>query len=559
MKNMRIAYKILMSLSLIISMIGILGAFTFNRVGAMDQIAEEIRTNWMVSIGILGELQGDTSSYRITQARWLMTEDVTERDNAAKRGELFEQRVQNDFEKYRPTIASADERRQFDVLVEEWRSYLALSQKSLEQAKSGDRSSAITAFNTTLQVQFRKATSELEALVKLNSEGAADAGARSKSAFEMTKLVIGLVLAVSVILAIAAGSFLHGSITVAVRRMTGVMQKLATGDYAITIPDTDRTDEIGQMATSVLVFKDGLVTSQRLAQEKQALDAAEAQKRIQMEQLTKEFVDQIDGIVNIVAAAATELRGNSSSLSSTAEESARQTTSAAAAADQASSNVQTVAAATEELNVSIAEISRQVSQAAGVADQAVSEAQATSLTMAKLSSSAEEIGAVVALINSIAAQTNLLALNATIEAARAGDAGKGFAVVAAEVKNLASQTAKATGDIHAYISSIQEETVRAVAAIDRIGNTIKSINGTTIQVAAAVEQQDAATREIARNVQEAAVGTHEVSQAFGSVTRAANDTGEGAGMVRMSADELAKQAETLRGHVDQFVATVKAA
>jgi methyl-accepting chemotaxis protein len=142
MKNMRIAYKILMSLSLIISMIGILGAFTFNRVGAMDQIAEEIRTNWMVSIGILGDLQGDTASYRITQARWLMTEDGTERDNAMKRSDMFEQRVEKDFEKYRPTIMSAEERRQFEMLVEEWRNYLALSQKSMEQAKSGDRTAS---------------------------------------------------------------------------------------------------------------------------------------------------------------------------------------------------------------------------------------------------------------------------------------------------------------------------------------------------------------------------------------------------------------------------------
>jgi methyl-accepting chemotaxis protein len=559
MKNVRIAYKILISLSLIISMIGILGAFTFSRVSLMDQAADEIRTNWLLSVSILGDVRGDTAAYRISQARWLMADSEDERVEANKRQAVFDQKIGRDFDRYRATITSDGERRSFEAMTTAWQTYADQSTGVLQRAKSGDHTSAISAFNTVLQQQFSHARDRLDELVKLNSDGANEAGARSKAAFETTKLVIGLVLAVSVLLAIGVGSFMHASITVAVRRMTEVMRTLATGDLSIAIPDTDRADEIGQMAKSVLVFKDGLVTNNRLAREKQELDDADAARRIEMAARTKEFVDQIDAIVKIVAAAATELRGNSTSLSSTAEESARQTTSAAAAADQASTNVQTVAAATEELHTSIAEISRQVARAAQVAETAVSEAEETSQTMLKLAGSAQQIGDVVALINSIAAKTNLLALNATIEAARAGDAGKGFAVVAAEVKSLASQTAKATGDIEAYISAIQDETTRAVSAIDRIGSTIKSINGTTIQVAAAVEEQDAATREIARNVQEAAIGTNEVSRAFGDVTRAANDTGEGASMVRLSADELAKQAESLRGQVDQFVTVVKAA
>jgi methyl-accepting chemotaxis protein len=189
----------------------------------------------------------------------------------------------------------------------------------------------------------------------------------------------------------------------------------------------------------------------------------------------------------------------------------------------------------------------------------VAEAAATSQTVRSLSDAAQKIGEVVALINGIAAQTNLLALNATIEAARAGEAGKGFAVVASEVKSLAAQTGRATEEITGHITAMQGVTRDAVAAIERIDRTIGQINEISGSIAAAVEEQGAATREIARSVQEAAVGTGTVSSNILEVNHAAAETGSAATQVLGAAQSLGEQANGLRRSVDDYLGKMRSA
>ena len=222
-------------------------------------------------------------------------------------------------------------------------------------------------------------------------------------------------------------------------------------------------------------------------------------------------------------------------------------------------NVQTVSAGTEELTSSISEISRQVSTSSQIAAKAVSEAGATDATMQGLAESANRISVVIDLIQTIASQTNLLALNATIEAARAGDAGRGFAVVASEVKGLAEQTAKATDEIRTQIVAMQQVTSTAVGAIRNIGQTITEINEVSTAIATAVEQQGAATREIARNIQHAAGGTSEVSSNIVGVSDASSQAGAAATDVLGASGELRREADILRGEIDEFLTSIRAA
>ena len=212
---------------------------------------------------------------------------------------------------------------------------------------------------------------------------------------------------------------------------------------------------------------------------------------------------------------------------------------AAAAAVQASSNVQAVAAGSEELAHSVAEISRQVVHALEISNDAVNQADRTNETINTLLTATQKIGEVVDLINSIAAQTNLLALNATIEAARAGEAGRGFAVVASEVKNLATQTSKATEEIGAQISEVQNNTREAVGAIGAISQTISRINEISTNIATAVEEQEAVTREMSSNMHTAAVGVDTITKGMKDIAAATHQVDDATRKVKEASRAIA--------------------
>ncbi|WP_454649394.1 methyl-accepting chemotaxis protein [Bradyrhizobium liaoningense] len=319
----------------------------------------------------------------------------------------------------------------------------------------------------------------------------------------------------------------------------------------------ERDDEIGEALRNLQTVQTIIRFSRDEVQAVQR--RAEAQRKADMTKLANGFEAAIGEIVETVSSAATELEASASTLSSTAGRAQELATAVATGSEAASTNVHSVASAAEEMSSSVREIGRQVQDSSRIANEAVSQAHATTERVSELSRAASRIGDVVELINAIAGQTNLLALNATIEAARAGEAGRGFAVVASEVKALAEQTAKATGEIGQQIGGIQAATQDSVSAIGEISGTIARLSEIASAIAAAVEQQGAATQEIARNVQQAARGTQQVSSNVGDVQRGASETGSASSQVLSAAQMLSRDSNRLKLEVGKFLNSVRAA
>ncbi|MEP9367842.1 HAMP domain-containing methyl-accepting chemotaxis protein [Xanthobacter sp. VNH20] len=407
---------------------------------------------------------------------------------------------------------------------------------------------------------FTVATAVLKHVTHESRLQAEEAEQESAQALDsgMTQILIFSIVAIGASIAAAAYSAL--GIAAPIKRMSEAMEGLSGGDLTTAIPYAGRGDEVGDQSRALTVFRDSLAEAEHQRELRLAEDrAAEERRKAEMRALADQFESAIGAVVDTVASAATELQQAAETLSSTAEETSAQAAAVAAAAGLATTNVQSVASAVEELSASARAIGERLRHSTQMTERAVSEVDNTNGQMGELRACADQIGSIVSVIDTIAGQTNLLALNATIESARAGAAGRGFAVVAQEVKELAGQTAKATADISERISGIQDSTGDVLGAITGFSRTIVELNAGSRAIAAAMDEQNATTGEVARSIQQAATGTNEVTANIAGVERAAQASSNAAVQVLSSATGLSQQAELLRGQVRTFLTTVRAA
>jgi methyl-accepting chemotaxis protein len=462
----------------------------------------------------------------------------------------FNQELTN-FEKAFAAVIAADIMKA--QLTDQVKLYTSAFKQWMESTGKIARGIAIISAETR---QMLPAADEIIATAGQRATQAADGVAASQQQTKM--LIIGIGVAV-VLIGLLLNWLIGRGITGPLARLSGAMERLATGDTSVDIPATDARDEIGAMARTVIVFRDNALEREQLAVTQEKAVRERERRTETVAAMIAGFEGTIDASLGKLRGAADRLETASGALNSAADAVLAQSSAAEERVGAASTNVAAAATSAEELAASIGEIAGQAATSTEVASRAVSEAQRTVETMSQLAGAATRIGEVIGLIQAIAGQTNLLALNATIEAARAGEAGRGFAVVASEVKSLASQTAKATEDVATQIGAIQSAAGDATSAIEQVNTIISEMSGIAARVASAVEEQNAAVASIAEGVNRASSEARSGAEAMTRVAGASSGARSTADEVKALAGELAGDAERLDQEVRRFLSEVRAA
>jgi methyl-accepting chemotaxis protein len=365
------------------------------------------------------------------------------------------------------------------------------------------------------------------------------------------------------LLAISAGGFLAlfliRTIGNPLDRLTRAMRRLAEGQLQIKVPLAERRDEIGNMATAVAVFQEGLIRGRALDADRTTAQQKEQRRFVRIEALNRVFEQDVGRHIDFLSKAASEMTKAAETLFDMAARSNDHATAVAGAASQALSSVREVQTSSEGIRASVERIEAEITTSASNASHAVARAQAANVNVRALVVGADRIGNVVNLIKSIAQETNFLALNATIEAARAGSAGRGFAIVANEVKELAVAAGKATEQVGREISHIQDEMQAAAQTIEQIKSAIDLMGANTQTIAEAVADQSVSTLAIGRSTSVAARGADTIESNITKVLSASASTADAARQVLRNAADVAARSKDIQSEIARFLHEVQAA
>jgi methyl-accepting chemotaxis protein len=465
----------------------------------------------------------------------------------------------------------------FNDALAEWR---ATNAKVVEFVSQNKRSNALTLSIGTSMLSMRKANAALGSLLE-RSRTRADALARSaeeQAARRGLTLVVAAVLCLAV--SIALGTVTTLSIVGPLKKSVAFARSVAGGALDATLAVKGR-DELGELADALRRMLASLKENIAAALRKGEEAAAEAEKacaataeaeahRLAAEMARHEGMlhaaERLTAVVGVVTEASAELAERTEQATRGAAEQSARLSETVASMGEMSATVLDVAQNASTASDTAAKAREQAASGSEVVRRAVAgisaardKALALSQDMTELGAQAEGIGRVLGVISDIADQTNLLALNAAIEAARAGEAGRGFAVVADEVRKLAEKTMTATAEVGKAIRDVQTGTHKSVDGVREAVGVIESATSLADQsgqaltaIVSLVEAASDQVRSIAAASEEQSAASEAIEASIADVSRVSGETAQAMERSATAVADLAEQAQVLKGLIDEL-------
>jgi methyl-accepting chemotaxis protein len=590
MKRPSIKTALIIAFSASSIMTGALAAYSISSLSFTNSQVREIAQDWLPSVSLMKEADVAISDLRVAfRDHVLAVDDQTEA--AAKAAiEREHERLLKTLDQYETLVTEDSEKKMLADIRARVSDYMQFGNAMVTASSQQKDEEAKQILAQKMRPASVAISETIDQLVTINTEGADHAFADSQSAFSVTLWVIGIIIGLCAIVAVAAIWFAISGVAAPIRAITGSMKSLADGDKQSDIPFGGRADEIGDMAAAVEVFRQNALTNERLENEtvaqrktvedqRQLTQKVDAQRAAEMAQATASLgeglkrlssgdlayrlntpfaqdfeglrndfnaaVKQLADTIKDVAAAASQIDSGTLEISQSANDLSKRT-------EQQAASLEETAAALDEITANVTNASKRADEARAAAIDANSSAELSGQVMAnaveamhKIEKSSSEIANIIVVIDEIAFQTNLLALNAGVEAARAGDAGKGFAVVAQEVRELAQRSAKAAKEIKDLIGNSSTQVSSGVKLVSETGEALGTIRSHIVMINQHMEA-------IATSAKEQSVGLSEVNTAVNQMDQV---TQQNAAMVEESnaaSATLATEAARLRDLVGRF-------
>lgn len=561
-KNLSIAHKVSSGLALLVLLAAFVAGFGAFQLSAMAERSGELISMRAESMKLAAQANENKSRMHQIWYATAIENDLPDFRNqleeiAAERRELDKR-----LEGLRPFMTGEDAQH-FAALQQGLARYYDETGKVPALWIAGRREEAEDVIQHPAREAFEQIDEALSAIVA-NQDQALEAGAAAADA-QATEALWTLVLVSLVGVIAICGAvvwLIRREVTGPIVAMTGLMNRLSSGDHSMDIPNTERREEIGDMARAILIFRDN-ARAQTIAQAEKARAEVE-QKRVVdtlaqglrslaagdlTHEITAEFagsyaevkssfneaVRALRALIGTVIDSARSLQTGSQEIAQAAEDLARRTESNAASIEETTAALtkidSRIKATAEAAGRTVARADEAIAAVTGgrsVGDEAVQ-------AMGRVRESAKGIDEVIEGVDKIAFQTRVLAMNAAVEAGRAGEAGRGFAVVADLVSALAMRAEEEAKRARDQLTLTQTDIVTAVGAV-------QSINGALIDISTGVGEVHSLLGEMARDNQAQASAITEISAAMNTMDQT---TQQNAAMV----EETSAAARNLSGEV----------
>jgi methyl-accepting chemotaxis protein len=511
--------------------------FCTSRMGSVNkQYAQIVDQDFPRLVKTMG-LQGDFQSASYAMRGFII-------DHNAIYLEQYQQAIA-DFNKDAQVMEKmVQDRDTWEKYKASFREYTGIADQTIAIIQGGGTTADVSAHVKQAGAIVNEADEIIKEYVGVYADQAFNESALITSYANASRTLAMVIGCIGILLSLVLGFFLSNIISKPIKEVAAALNKMAQGDLTIEELSVNTKDEVQAMAEAFNRATNNL--KNLIGQVKEDAEQVAAAS------------EEVSASSEEVAKSAAEVSNSIQQVAAGAQEQSASVEETASMMDAMAANIKQVAGTTKH-NTEASESAYQAAERGAKALQQATQEMASinektnnsANIVKKLGEQSKQIGQIVDVITGIADQTNLLALNAAIEAARAGEQGKGFAVVAEEVRKLAEQSASAAKDIQCLIENTQEDTEKAVEAME--ASTQEVASGIVI-----VNQANEAFGEILTGIKEVASMANQAYEVLnGEMTLAAAEVVKASEAMARVAENSAATSQEVAAAAEEQAATIE--